>query len=358
MANLNGTSGPDKITGTIGPDTIRGRAGDDKLNGAGGDDLLFGGFGNDKSGSGNDRLQGGAGNDLLDGEDGDDTMRGGAGGDFFVAGHGDDLIHGGGGNDQVRAAGRLDQYGFDILKRHSLLMMDGQADRDGQDTIKNMESVLFDDGYVLDLTGANNNPYAVADTATTAENASVLIDVLANDFDPDETIFGKSTSLSLVSVIAPGSGATATISDGQILYDPGTVFEFLNEGESITDLFAYTIEDGKGGSWTTTVSVTITGVGDAGAFSIDLSSLDGTTGFRLDGAAAYDYSGFAVSSAGDVNGDGFDDVIVGAFGADPAGELSGASYVVFGKSDGFAATIDLANSRRQDRLPAEWRVQL
>jgi hypothetical protein len=38
--------------------------------------------------------------------------------------------------------------------------------------------------------------------------------------------------------------------------------------------------------------------------TLSLSILDGTNGFRLNGAAAADFSGFAVSSAGDVNGDG------------------------------------------------------
>ncbi len=75
---------------------------------------------------------------------------------------------------------------------------------------------------------------------------------------------------------------------------------------------------------------------------IELSSLDATTGFRINGAAAYDFSGFSVASAGDVNGDGIADIIIGAHKAAINGAESGASYVVFGKTGGFGATFDLA----------------
>ena len=72
-------------------------------------------------------------------------------------------------------------------------------------------------------------------------------------------------------------------------------------------------------------------------------SLDGTTGFKLSGEAADDLSGSSVASAGDVNGDGFADLIVGAYsGRARTATYSGASYVVFGKASGFAANIDLS----------------
>jgi len=77
--------------------------------------------------------------------------------------------------------------------------------------------------------------------------------------------------------------------------------------------------------------------------TVDLSSLDGSNGFRLDGVAELDFSSNEVSNAGDVNGDGFDDVIVGAFGASPNGDNSGSSYVVFGKASDFGATLDLSS---------------
>ena len=77
--------------------------------------------------------------------------------------------------------------------------------------------------------------------------------------------------------------------------------------------------------------------------SISLADLNGTNGFRIDGIDASDLSGRSVSSAGDVNGDGFDDIMIGADGADPGGDtFAGESYVVFGKATGFGAALDLS----------------
>jgi hypothetical protein len=66
-----------------------------------------------------------------------------------------------------------------------------------------------------------------------------------------------------------------------------------------------------------------------------------TTGYIMQGAAAIDNLGDSVSGAGDVNGDGFDDMIVGAYGADPNDkDFAGAAYMIYGKASGFA-TLDM-----------------
>ena len=72
---------------------------------------------------------------------------------------------------------------------------------------------------------------------------------------------------------------------------------------------------------------------------LDLSDLDGTNGFTLTGIDAEDFSGISVSSAGDVNGDGYDDLIIGGRNADPNGVNSGETYLVYGGAIGTESTV-------------------
>ena len=73
-------------------------------------------------------------------------------------------------------------------------------------------------------------------------------------------------------------------------------------------------------------------------------SLNGQNGFAVRGAAAGDQFGRSVAAAGDVNGDGIDDVVIGASGASPGGRMrTGASYIVFGRAPGspFPADVEV-----------------
>ncbi|NKI34839.1 DUF11 domain-containing protein, partial [Wenzhouxiangella sp. XN79A] len=91
----------------------------------------------------------------------------------------------------------------------------------------------------------------------------------------------------------------------------------------------------------------------------DLSTLNGSNGFVLNGEAAGDYAGWSVSAAGDVNGDGIDDVVIGAFGADPNGSSSGRSYVVFGRSSTDVAVSKSNGAAFVDNgLPTTWLIDV
>ena len=86
--------------------------------------------------------------------------------------------------------------------------------------------------------------------------------------------------------------------------------------------------------------------GDKAGFGalFNLSSINGVNGFAINGINIYDFSGYSVSSAGDVNGDGIADIIIGANGASPDGVyLAGQSYVVFGDKAGFNSTLYLGS---------------
>jgi hypothetical protein len=91
----------------------------------------------------------------------------------------------------------------------------------------------------------NRAPDAVNDSATTQRNTPVAIPVLANDTDPD------GDPLAVTGASDPPHGSAAVNQNGTITYTP-------DAGYTGGDSFTYSISDGRGGTDTATVAVTVT----------------------------------------------------------------------------------------------------
>ncbi len=75
-------------------------------------------------------------------------------------------------------------------------------------------------------------------------------------------------------------------------------------------------------------------------FGDSVSSADAS----FHGEASLDYSGSALAPAGDLDGDGRDDFLVGAYGNDEGGTAAGQAYVIFGRAGGWATGVSLASA--------------
>ncbi len=118
-----------------------------------------------------------------------------------------------------------------------------------------------------------------------------------------------------------------------------TGFSVASAGDVNKDGYDDIIIGGQGVGSYAGASYVVFGKASGFSASLDLTSLNGTNGFKISGVSANDNSGRTVSSAGDINGDGFADVIIGAYGVNGQ---AGATYVVFGKASGFSANLSLS----------------
>lgn len=147
-------------------------------------------------------------------------------------------------------------------------------------------------------------------------------------------VFGKTDGAAIdVSALTTGTGTAGFVINGQIAGGPVASAGDVN-GDGLDDLIVgMSAVRGEVGH-----SYVVFGKTDGGAVDVAaLTAGTNTAGFVINGLSAYDSSGSSVSSAGDVNGDGLDDLIVGA---SYSASGTGRSYVVFGKTDG--ATVDVS----------------
>ena len=73
---------------------------------------------------------------------------------------------------------------------------------------------------------------------------------------------------------------------------------------------------------------------------VSLANVNGANGFRIDGISKRQFAGFPLSAIGDINGDGLDDISIGAYFND-----AGTGFVVYGRASGdpFPAVLALAD---------------
>jgi hypothetical protein len=113
-------------------------------------------------------------------------------------------------------------------------------------------------------------------------------------------------------------------------------------GDGVPDALIGAPDEGANGrAGSGSVYVVYGGRGASGT-TVDLSTLQPSQGYRIDGESAGDALGTSVADAGDVNGDGIPDQLIGAPGADYGGSGAGAAYVVFGQRPGPSEPLDLA----------------
>jgi T1SS-143 domain-containing protein len=144
-------------------------------------------------------------------------------------------------------------------------------------TAKDIQGATATATLTFNITGQNDAPVAVADTASITEDAlpnTVNGNVLTNDTDVDSTDNHTVSAVTIGETNGTDNGTTITAvgtygtlvitkATGGYTYTLGSGAQGLAQGEQKSDVFTYTNSDGHGGLSQSTLTVTVTGVNDA-----------------------------------------------------------------------------------------------
>ncbi|NOX19613.1 MAG: hypothetical protein GXO87_15200 [Chlorobi bacterium] len=141
-------------------------------------------------------------------------------------------------------------------------------------------------------------------------------------------------------VIVGASGYVSNTGRAYIFYGGATMnttADVTSTGESAGDYFGISVSnagDVSGDGYDDVIVGAYSNNGNTGKAYIYYggAAMDNTADVTMTGEATNDYYGYSVSSAGDVNGDGYADVIVGAYGNDTNGADAGRAYLYNGGS--------------------------
>ena len=187
-----------------------------------------------------------------------------------------------------------------------------------------------------EIIGENSGDYAGRAVAAAGDvDGDGLADLLIGAHGQDDG--GKDAGAAYI-VLGPASGGFALDEADARLLGPAdggyAGYALAAAGDVNGDGHADVI---VGAPYDSTVGV------QAGAAYLALGPFSGDETLGADaalyGEGAGDFAGMDVAGGGDVDGDGFDDLAVGAYGNDENGSGAGAAYVVYGPASG---SLDLA----------------